>query len=89
MYKANGKQKISYKEREQMEGLIPYVYKAITQYRNAGGGTSTIWLNESPSASYTRLPGDVDFSPPPSADASTVLQPPTKHHFTNSCRAIK
>ncbi|KAL8508997.1 hypothetical protein ACS0TY_016259 [Phlomoides rotata] len=79
-----------------MEGLIPYVYKAITQYRH--GATS-------PSASYTRLPGDsgrFDFSPPefgvspcstpPSAakrDASAVLQPPTKHHFTNSCRAIK
>ncbi|KAK1298790.1 hypothetical protein QJS10_CPB14g01644 [Acorus calamus] len=43
-----------------MEGLIPYVYKAIVQYRNGTGGppTSGSWYNESPSASYIRLPGD-------------------------------
>ncbi|EYU41761.1 hypothetical protein ABFS82_10G028600 [Erythranthe guttata] len=36
-----------------MEGLIPFVYKAIVQYKNGGRGT---WLNESPSASYMRIP---------------------------------
>ncbi|OIT28169.1 PREDICTED: uncharacterized protein LOC109212984 [Nicotiana attenuata] len=38
-----------------MEGLIPLVYKAIVEYKNAGRAT---WINESPSASYMRLPGD-------------------------------
>ncbi|KAK6146890.1 hypothetical protein DH2020_017802 [Rehmannia glutinosa] len=45
-----------------MEGLIPFVYRAILQYKNGGQGNNniieTIWLNESPSASYMRLPGD-------------------------------
>ncbi|XP_022842086.1 uncharacterized protein LOC111365800 [Olea europaea var. sylvestris] len=41
-----------------MEGLIPYVYKAIMQYKNGGQGEKGAWLNESPSASYVRLPGD-------------------------------
>nr|DAD26528.1 TPA_asm: hypothetical protein HUJ06_027996 [Nelumbo nucifera] len=39
-----------------MEGLIPYVYRAIVQYRTGGqppmAGT---WFDESP---YMRLPGD-------------------------------
>ncbi|XP_060176471.1 uncharacterized protein LOC132606839 [Lycium barbarum] len=37
-----------------MEGLIPFVYKAIVEYKNG----RTTWMNESPSASYMRLPGD-------------------------------
>lgn len=41
-----------------MEGLIPYVYKAIMQYKNGEQGEKGAWLNESPSASYVRLPGD-------------------------------
>ncbi|KAI3447716.1 hypothetical protein Pfo_004381 [Paulownia fortunei] len=41
-----------------MEGLIPFVYRAIAQYRNGGEGVIGTWLNESPSASYIRLPGD-------------------------------
>ncbi|KAL7248392.1 hypothetical protein ACSBR2_003168 [Camellia fascicularis] len=42
-----------------MEGLIPFVYRAIMQYKNGGeGGFMESWLNESPSASYMRLPGD-------------------------------
>ncbi|CAA0836369.1 Unknown protein [Striga hermonthica] len=42
-----------------MEGLIPFVYKAIVQYKNGGQGLiSRTWINESPSASYMRLPGD-------------------------------
>ncbi|KAI3474124.1 hypothetical protein Pfo_028912 [Paulownia fortunei] len=41
-----------------MEGLIPFVYRAIVQYKNGGQGVIETWLNESPSASYMRLPGD-------------------------------
>ncbi|KAK4377520.1 hypothetical protein RND71_003816 [Anisodus tanguticus] len=37
-----------------MEGLIPFVYKAIVEYKN---GRAT-WMPESPSASYMRLSGD-------------------------------
>ncbi|KAI3966852.1 hypothetical protein MKW92_011564 [Papaver armeniacum] len=37
-----------------MEGLIPFVYRAVLEYRN-GGGSST-WYSESPSTSYLRLP---------------------------------
>lgn len=41
-----------------MEGLIPLVYRAILQYR-AGGATVTVsWHAESPPASYVRLAGD-------------------------------
>lgn len=40
----------------QMEGLIPFVYRAIVQYRN--GGQPPAWLGDSPSGSYMRLPGD-------------------------------
>ncbi|CAK9151442.1 unnamed protein product, partial [Ilex paraguariensis] len=43
---------------QQMEGLIPFVYKAIVQYKNGGQGPIGSWVNESPSASYMRLPGD-------------------------------
>ncbi|KAJ9694777.1 hypothetical protein PVL29_010316 [Vitis rotundifolia] len=38
-----------------MEGLIPFVYRAIVQYKNGGRGS---WLSESPSCSYILLPGD-------------------------------
>ncbi|KAL0375248.1 UNVERIFIED_CONTAM: hypothetical protein Sradi_3440500 [Sesamum radiatum] len=40
-----------------MEGLIPFLYRAIIQYKNGEGLTGT-WASESPSASYMRLPGD-------------------------------
>ncbi|CAA2971485.1 Hypothetical predicted protein [Olea europaea subsp. europaea] len=43
-----------------MEGLIPFVYKAIVQYKNGGQGLTATWVTESPSASYTRLPGDLE-----------------------------
>ncbi|OAY43579.1 hypothetical protein MANES_08G080600v8 [Manihot esculenta] len=43
-----------------MEGLIPFVYRAITQYKNGKEGPLGSWLNDSPSASYMRLPGDSD-----------------------------
>ncbi|CAN6576280.1 unnamed protein product [Malus baccata var. baccata] len=48
-----------------MEGLIPFVYKAIVEYKNGrhGGGHHVLnsWLCESPSVSYIRLPsGDSD-----------------------------
>ncbi|GFY82634.1 hypothetical protein Acr_02g0008740 [Actinidia rufa] len=41
-----------------MEGLIPFVYRTIVQYKNGGQGLVGSWLSESPSASYMRLPGD-------------------------------
>ncbi|KAJ0962477.1 hypothetical protein J5N97_030305 [Dioscorea zingiberensis] len=50
-----------------MEGLIPYVYRMIIQYRRSGGVRHLyggLWLNESsssstsPSMAYMRLPGD-------------------------------
>ncbi|XP_011077627.1 uncharacterized protein LOC105161592 [Sesamum indicum] len=87
-----------------MEGLIPFLYRTIAQYKTGGQGVL------SPSASYMRLPGesgrfsasevqivrpDCGFSacsPPPSAgkrDASSVNQPSGLHHLMNSCRAVK
>ncbi|XWS67116.1 hypothetical protein CRYUN_Cryun05aG0259200 [Craigia yunnanensis] len=39
-----------------MEGLIPFVYRAIVQYKNGREGVLTTWFHESPSASYMRLP---------------------------------
>ncbi|KAL2509546.1 hypothetical protein Fot_33193 [Forsythia ovata] len=41
-----------------MEGLIPFVYRAIVQYKNGGQGVMATLISESPSASYMRLPGD-------------------------------
>lgn len=41
-----------------MEGLIPFVYRAIMQYKNGNEGPIGSWFNESPSYSYMRLPGD-------------------------------
>ncbi|OAY41363.1 uncharacterized protein LOC110623442 [Manihot esculenta] len=41
-----------------MEGLIPFVYRAIMQYKNGNEGPLGSWLNDSPSSSYMRLPGD-------------------------------
>ncbi|XP_028783427.1 uncharacterized protein LOC114739527 [Neltuma alba] len=40
-----------------MEGLIPFVYRAIMQYRNGKEGAMGSWLCESPSYSYVRLSG--------------------------------
>ncbi|XP_021289709.1 uncharacterized protein LOC110420657 [Herrania umbratica] len=39
-----------------MEGLIPFVYRAIVQYKNGREGVLATWFSESPSASYMRLP---------------------------------
>ncbi|KAF9665115.1 hypothetical protein SADUNF_Sadunf16G0088600 [Salix dunnii] len=42
-----------------MEGLIPFVYKAIMQHNNGKEARpSGSWFSESPSASYMRLRGD-------------------------------
>ncbi|XP_027906978.1 uncharacterized protein LOC114166442 [Vigna unguiculata] len=41
-----------------MEGLIPFVYKAIMQYKNGRQGPIGSWLCDSPSYSYMKLPGD-------------------------------
>lgn len=45
-----------------MEGLIPFVYRAIVQYKNGKEDhVLATWFNESPSAPYMRLPtGDSD-----------------------------
>ncbi|KAK9127043.1 hypothetical protein Syun_015840 [Stephania yunnanensis] len=61
-----------------MEGLIPYVYRAIVRYR-AGGGqpptpTSSPWFKDSPAAasspfSYVRLP---------CSDSSGRFHPPSE-----------
>ncbi|XP_065853840.1 uncharacterized protein [Euphorbia lathyris] len=39
-----------------MEGLIPFVYRTIMQYKNEKEGPIGSWLNDSPAASYIRLP---------------------------------
>ncbi|XVE96927.1 hypothetical protein REPUB_Repub02eG0266200 [Reevesia pubescens] len=41
-----------------MEGLIPFVYRAIVEYKNGreDGHVLATWFNDSPSASYMRLP---------------------------------
>ncbi|OIW07496.1 hypothetical protein TanjilG_14442 [Lupinus angustifolius] len=41
-----------------MEGIIPFVYKAIMQYKNGKEGPIGSWICDSPSYSYMRLPGD-------------------------------
>lgn len=41
-----------------MEGLIPFVYKAIVEYKNGKQGSIGSWICDSPSYSYMRLPGD-------------------------------
>ncbi|KAL3639504.1 hypothetical protein CASFOL_017411 [Castilleja foliolosa] len=87
-----------------MEGLIPFVYKAIVQYKN-GGQENIIgtWLNESPSASYMRLPGDSGrlsateiqlFRPDCGFSAcspprSTAETVAGQQNLMNSCRAVK
>ncbi|KAK6943020.1 hypothetical protein RJ641_028397 [Dillenia turbinata] len=41
-----------------MEGLIPFVCRAIKHYKNGGQVSIRTLLSDSPSASYIRLPGD-------------------------------
>ncbi|CAI0427280.1 unnamed protein product [Linum tenue] len=42
-----------------MEGLIPFVYRAITQHRSGREAALNSWFTDSPSSmSYIRLPGD-------------------------------
>ncbi|CAL9754328.1 unnamed protein product [Musa acuminata subsp. burmannicoides] len=68
-----------------MEGLIPFVYKAIVRYKNGGqvSNIGSLLFHDSPSASYVRLPAgdsgrflssDVRFFPssprPPTAPAA-------------------
>ncbi|KZV45467.1 hypothetical protein F511_41082 [Dorcoceras hygrometricum] len=45
-----------------MEGLIPFVYRAIMQYRSGRPGVIGTWLDESSPEGYVRLPGDSDRS---------------------------
>ncbi|KAL3839487.1 hypothetical protein ACJIZ3_024078 [Penstemon smallii] len=87
-----------------MEGLIPFVYRAIVQYKSGGDA----WINESP---YMRLPGDsgrfstsdvnlfrqdcgfATYSPPPSSTKAVVPTgincKSTGHHLNNSRPTIK
>jgi hypothetical protein len=68
-----------------MEGLIPFVYKAIVQYKNGkqGSNIACSWFCDSPSYSYMKLPaGDSGrfqtvassflSSPPSNATGSTT-----------------
>ncbi|KAI3435339.1 uncharacterized protein J3R85_006273 [Psidium guajava] len=41
-----------------MEGLIPFVYRVVVEYKNGKQGPLGPLFNESPSASYARLPRD-------------------------------
>nr|AGS78080.1 legume-specific protein [Aeschynomene tambacoundensis] len=60
-----------------MEGLIPFVYKAIMQYKNGNEGAIGTWICESPSYSYVRLPGDSGrLQTPASCSASTPASNP-------------
>ncbi|KAF7825625.1 legume-specific protein [Senna tora] len=59
-----------------MEGLIPFVYRAIVHYKNDKEGPIGSWLSESPSYSYMRLPGDSGrFQPSASALFSSASSP--------------
>lgn len=78
-----------------MEGLIPFVYKAIVQYKNEKQVPAIrSWLSDSPSASYIRLPsgdsgrfqfqsdGSYSATSPPGATqilVSTGVQSPIRH----------
>nr|AGS78072.1 legume-specific protein [Aeschynomene indica] len=69
-----------------MEGLIPFVYKAIMQYKNGNEGSIRTWICESPSYSYMRLPGDSGrFQTPASCSAST----PTSNPASSSAAAAQ
>ncbi|KAL1359739.1 hypothetical protein HN51_005074 [Arachis hypogaea] len=59
-----------------MEGLIPFVYKAIMQYKYGNEGVASgTWICDSPSYSYMRLPGDSGrFQNPTSASTSSVTE---------------
>ena len=50
----------THNQKPKMEGLIPFVYRAIMQHKNGNQAHLPLgsWFNESPSASYMRLPGD-------------------------------
>ncbi|KAJ0008108.1 hypothetical protein Pint_30444 [Pistacia integerrima] len=43
-----------------MEGLIPFIYRVIIQYRGSARQTTVAdsWFSESPPMPYIRLPGD-------------------------------
>jgi len=71
-----------------MEGLIPFVYKAIMQYKGTGKeGPLGSWICESPSYSYMRLPGDSGrFSI--QAPASFSAPSPSSNNPTSSATQI-
>ncbi|XP_061348668.1 uncharacterized protein LOC133294036 [Gastrolobium bilobum] len=66
-----------------MEGLIPFVYKAIVQFKNGKEGPIGSWICESPSYSYMRLPGDSGrFQNPASFSASSPSSNPASSAAT-------
>ncbi|KAL5073054.1 hypothetical protein RYX36_012038 [Vicia faba] len=63
-----------------MEGLIPFVYKAVVQYKNGKERTNiSSWFCDSPSYSYMKLPAsDSDqfqtiYSSSPSSNLTKVI----------------
>lgn len=65
-----------------MEGLIPFVYKAIVQYRNCGQvSLGSLLFDEPPPSYYMRLPGDSGrfqsmlLSSPPTTTTTGSLAP--------------
>ncbi|XP_015950179.1 uncharacterized protein LOC107475042 [Arachis duranensis] len=78
-----------------MEGLIPFVYKAIMQYKNGKEGPIGSWLCDSPSYSYVKLPGDSGrfqtsalslFSP--DHRFSPAASPSSKHASSSSSQMV-
>lgn len=68
-----------------MEGLIPFVYRAIVQYKSGNQGPLTAWLPESPSASYMRLPGDSGrFQASDLQFLTTSSSSPSRGHASNT-----
>lgn len=68
-----------------MEGLIPFVYRAIVQYKSGNQGPLTAWFPESPSASYMRLPGDSGrFQASDLQFLTTSSSSPSRGHASNA-----
>ncbi|XP_078154437.1 uncharacterized protein LOC144549542 [Carex rostrata] len=67
-----------------MEGLIPFVYKAIVQYRNCGQVSlgSLLFDHEPPPSYYMRLPGDSGRFQ--STEIQLLSSPPTTTSTTGS-----
>ncbi|KAF5744567.1 hypothetical protein HS088_TW07G00141 [Tripterygium wilfordii] len=63
-----------------MEGLIPFIYKVIVQYRAAGQSTmESSWFDGLQNAPYARLPGDSGRFSPSMYQLSAVAHSTTSH----------